>query len=51
MPRISPFYGIVIAMFFDERTHPGQPHFPKCPYFPVAQTTWSAAGAFWRVMC
>ncbi|MHB8554725.1 MAG: DUF4160 domain-containing protein [Candidatus Dormibacteria bacterium] len=27
MPRISSFYGIVIAMFFDERTHPGRPHF------------------------
>ena len=27
MPRISAFYGIVIAMFFDERTHPGRPHF------------------------
>jgi hypothetical protein len=27
MPRISAFYGIVVAMFFDERTHSGRPHF------------------------
>jgi hypothetical protein len=27
VPRISAFYGIVVAMFFDERTHSGRPHF------------------------
>ena len=27
MPRVSSFYGIVITMYFDERTHPGRPHF------------------------
>jgi hypothetical protein len=27
MPRISAFYGIVVAMFFDERIHSGRPHF------------------------
>jgi Domain of unknown function (DUF4160) len=27
MPRVSAFYGIVIAMFHDETHHPGRPHF------------------------
>lgn len=27
MPRISRFYGITIRMYFDERRHPGRPHF------------------------
>ena len=27
MPRVSAFYGIVITMYFDEKTHPGRPHF------------------------
>ena len=27
MPRISSFYGIVIAMYFDEARHEGRPHF------------------------
>ena len=27
MPRISAFYGIVIAMYHDEMNHPGRAHF------------------------
>jgi hypothetical protein len=27
MPRISSFYGITIAMFYDENHHRGRPHF------------------------
>jgi hypothetical protein len=27
VPRISAFYGIVIAMFYDEERHSGRPHF------------------------
>jgi hypothetical protein len=27
MPRISTFYGIVVAMFYDEERHSGRPHF------------------------
>ncbi len=27
MPRVSPFYGIVIRMYSDEGVHGGRPHF------------------------
>ena len=27
MPRVSAFYGIVIAMYYREPTHAGRPHF------------------------
>lgn len=27
MPEISRFYGIVVAMFFNEQQHGGRPHF------------------------
>lgn len=27
MPRVSAFYGIVVAMFFNEERHIGRPHF------------------------
>jgi hypothetical protein len=27
VPRISTFYGIVVAMFYDEERHSGRPHF------------------------
>ena len=27
MPEISRFYGIVVAMFFNEQQHGGKPHF------------------------
>jgi hypothetical protein len=27
VPRISAFYGIVVAMFYDEERHTGRPHF------------------------
>ncbi|HVB52836.1 MAG TPA: hypothetical protein VNF24_01410 [Candidatus Acidoferrales bacterium] len=57
MPRIRAVYGMVSAMFFDERTHTGRPHLRAqrpptasgvvmlCPFSPSSQAQagdWSA---------